>query len=229
MRKHTQISFNYTTPDQSRELIELGIPLWTADCYYENYSAVNPYHDKIKLKLRLTNEECDDKFFENTPLTLPCWSIGNLISIWCICIEDDYRGREKDNARVQHLINNIKYNIKRLDFSKLEDKNMEKVGYNETIVSVELARLLEDAGFDWKEYYVCHSIEEPFHWEIPLYIAQKWLREVKCQFLYVEPLSHDDYSITYVAKKLNGFTTREYDTYEEALEDGIFKCITLIL
>ena len=101
---------------------------------------------------------------------------------------------------------------------------MEKVGYNETIVSVELGRLLEDTGFDWKCLYSTNGV-----WQPTLEVAQKWLREVKCQFLYVLPLSHDDYSITYVAKKLNGFTTREYDTYEEALEDGIFKCLTLIL
>lgn len=55
---------------------------------------------------------------------------------------------------------------------------METINH-ECYVSLEVAKLLEKAGFDWKEYFVAHSINEVFHWEIPLHIAQKWLREVK--------------------------------------------------
>ena len=50
---------------------------------------------------------------------------------------------------------------------------------HESYVSSKVVTLLTKAGFDWKDYFVAHDINEHFHWEIPLHIAQRWLREVK--------------------------------------------------
>ena len=118
---------------------------------------------------------------------------------------------------------------------------------HETYCSLETCNLLKQAGFDWEVYRCYETLPEkkkifglhlvPYQGKaredvLPapsLSIAQKWLREVKSVFLYVEPLSHTDYYITLIARKLNGFTTQEYATYEEALEAGIQKCLTLIL
>lgn len=104
---------------------------------------------------------------------------------------------------------------------------------HETYVSEELANKLVKAGFDWKEYYVAHSIYEPFRWEIPLHIAQKWLREVKnikidvgsCYF------GGDGYAVEWtigntttpllVNQEYEYADLKKFDTYEHALEDVI--------
>ena len=33
------------------------------------------------------------------------------------------------------------------------------------------SKLINKAGFDWRDYFVAHSIDEHFHWEIPLHIV----------------------------------------------------------
>ena len=50
---------------------------------------------------------------------------------------------------------------------------------HETFCNYSLTNLVIKLGFNWKEYFVAPSIDEHFHWEIPLHIAQKWLREDK--------------------------------------------------
>ena len=119
----------------------------------------------------------------------------------------------------------------------------------ETYVSLEVAKLLKEAGFDWhcqsawdltfpNEPYLNYNAIYPSDFRNnlddilyapTLSVAQKWLRSVKYHFIYVEPLSKDDYSISYICRELNGFTTEEFSTYEEALEAGIKNCLTLIL
>jgi hypothetical protein len=54
---------NFTTPEQSKRLLEIGVPAWTADCYYKESG-------KIEVK--------------NTALDIlypSCWSVGRLIEI----------------------------------------------------------------------------------------------------------------------------------------------------
>lgn len=58
---------NFTTPEQSKRLLELGVPEWTAEFYYTESG-------KIEIK--------------NTALDIlytPCWSLGRLIEIYLIC------------------------------------------------------------------------------------------------------------------------------------------------
>ena len=118
---------------------------------------------------------------------------------------------------------------------------------HETYVSLETAKLLKQAGFDWEVYRCYETLPEkkkifgrhlvPYQGKaredvLPaptLEVAQRWLREVKSVFLYAEPLSHTDYSITWIARKLNGFTTQEYATHEEAQEAGEKKALEMIL
>ena len=106
---------------------------------------------------------------------------------------------------------------------------------HETHVSQELAVKLIHAGFHWKEYLVSHQIDLPFQWEIPLDIAQKWLREVKNINIEVTILSITSGNLLWYANiyylknhngvydevKLVGHTWHSYETYELALEAGI--------
>jgi hypothetical protein len=59
---------NYTTPEQSKRLLELGVPAWTADCYYKESG-----------KIEIKNTALDT-------LYPSCWSVGRLIEIYHICV-----------------------------------------------------------------------------------------------------------------------------------------------
>ena len=83
---------NFTTPEQSKRLLELGVPAYSADCYllnesqdtlaYANYRTliIQPFHDKRAMFSRQTD-------------FLPCWTVGRLIEISKICTtlpEEEY-------------------------------------------------------------------------------------------------------------------------------------------
>lgn len=116
---------------------------------------------------------------------------------------------------------------------------------HETFCDYELTNLVTKFGFNWKDYFVANSIDEHFHWEIPLHIAQKWLREVKHLdiSIYYDPTIKSQpyaYSIYDVEEKFNDIfgkispVTHSYSygyfyKYEEAQEAGIKKAIEILL
>lgn len=149
---------------------------------------------------------------------------------------------------------------------------------HETYVSLETAKLLKKAGFDWRIYdgYILYENDNSFvtqfqtphnfngnngdlfnnylhHKEIlsrpTLSVAQKWLREVKNMQLYI-PINidwmsgkdnlYDIYNIAplyyfilhqyFPDKNKYGYIEGDFvNTYEEALEAGIKKCLEIIL
>ena len=104
---------------------------------------------------------------------------------------------------------------------------------HEIYCNYNLTNLLTKLGFDWQDYFVAHSIDEHFHWEIPLHIAQKWLSDVKRLFICVIP-DIKDYHVTwnfYICNLQGLFYENEdyFLTYEEALEAGIKKALKLLL
>ena len=64
---------NFTTPEQSKRLLELGVPVDSADCYYK----MNLY--SFKTEMCFTKE--DSLLHHYTP----CWSVGRLIEIHLKC------------------------------------------------------------------------------------------------------------------------------------------------
>ena len=70
-----QLQNNFTTPEQSKRLLELGVPADSADCYYENVA---------RKEIRQGKEKDNDFFTSNRTKYLPCWSVGRLIEIYCI-------------------------------------------------------------------------------------------------------------------------------------------------
>jgi len=126
---------------------------------------------------------------------------------------------------------------------------MEKIN-NEYYVSLELAKLLKKAGFDWETEYAyvdelfcpMRSFSSNFNsWGIKIHefvsaptldVAQRWLREVKNIRLFVE--GGNEYYVveSYIRYKNcwcptgichNGLEYERFNTYEEALEAGIKK------
>lgn len=124
---------------------------------------------------------------------------------------------------------------------------------HEVYCGQDLITLLLKAGFNWREYFVAHHIDEHFHWEIPLHIAQRWLREVKNIAVYVCPsyepekfvapsvVADDEkwlmkwqvaalpYDIEADEIDLGNVEGEIFDTYEEAQETGIKKTLEIIL
>jgi hypothetical protein len=110
---------------------------------------------------------------------------------------------------------------------------------HETYCNYNLINLLTKSGFNWIKYSVVHSLcDKDFHWEIPLHIAQKWLREVKNidvvvsramqwkQFYYT--IEHEENGTS----KIDFMSLNEdlwWLKYEEALEAGINKALEIIL
>jgi hypothetical protein len=105
---------NYTTAEQSKRLLDLGVPADSADCWiaicgYEIPTFLEvPYSEQMKRLVLLEPTECS-----------PCWSVGRLIEIAFICSEV----RTIDFWRNDIPINDIIYEFEdnKMDFSKLED------------------------------------------------------------------------------------------------------------
>ena len=123
---------------------------------------------------------------------------------------------------------------------------------HEYYVSLEVAKLLKKAGFDWEtknrwdyckpidEWSLRNYPEEPRNWNSKYYnydcsaptleVVQRWLREVKNVdvFAYRNEPKDKFESIVSVNKKWST-TGMCINTYEEALETGIKKALEIIL
>lgn len=126
---------------------------------------------------------------------------------------------------------------------------------NEDYVSYEVAKLLKEKGFDWscQAFYNVNGMlaASPIHTindEIEdsdiacptLYIAQKWLREAKGIYIWVEPVVGHRWTVSFcdlnVCAEESDWIERElhkdgypvYDSYEEVLNAGILEALKLI-
>lgn len=69
-----QLQNNFTTPEQSKRLLELGVPADSADCFYEAIGFGGGYRQVPII--------CNS-FNKGNRIDLPCWSVGRLIEIYC--------------------------------------------------------------------------------------------------------------------------------------------------
>lgn len=113
MKKNLQN--NFTTPEQSKRLLELGVPAWTADCYYRESG-----------KIEIKNTALDE-------LYPACWSVGRLIEICLSVFETHYCAPKAIKITTASLygaglIEDCVRKLEELhesyivDFSKLEEK-----------------------------------------------------------------------------------------------------------
>ena len=108
---------NFTTPEQSKRLLELGVPAWTADLRYRickaNDSIIgNPYITKGKKYIG-----------SHFNYSLPCWSVGRLIEIYEIVGENAGQcvSTTKSTSRIESLVQLYEENATLLDFLKLDN------------------------------------------------------------------------------------------------------------
>lgn len=117
---------NFTTPEQSKRLLELGVPAWTANIMF----------DKNRRRYELI--ETEDESLAETQRTLfynggaiPHWSVGRLIEICIKCstlelaqvVFDTTLYEVSCLTNIEWVINVLESAIKceHIDFSKLEE------------------------------------------------------------------------------------------------------------
>lgn len=132
-----------------------------------------------------------------------------------------------------------------------------KIINHEYYVSLEVAKLLEQAGFDWRCKYayivtpesdmstgeegMLTDYVENVNWVVKaptLEVAQRWVREVKDIDVYIFSTTNNKRGCVYEwGIKTFGHAlwvegqpyTNQYETYEEAQEAGIKKTLEIIL
>lgn len=101
-----------TTIEQSKRLLELGVPKNSANHYYGKEGKLHYIDGTIPYSL-LWETGCT-----------PCWSVGRLIEISELCYtslsDNDYFIRQKD-CNIDFLIKMFELGADLMDFSKLED------------------------------------------------------------------------------------------------------------
>ena len=123
---------NFTTYEQSKRLLEMGVPADSADCillrwydYNNNYceevrklkqgDTVTKYNEA--LKSHLLHEEIEDF----CPVE-PCWSLGRLQEIWSICTFEDWTHKESFMNHVDWIITDLEFEFDTacIDFENLK-------------------------------------------------------------------------------------------------------------
>lgn len=118
MNHMKKLQNNFTTTEQSKRLLELGVPAWTADCFHPTNLQQIPIKDAtptiITYKLD-THEIVWDKVFG-----FPCWSVGRLMEIYCLCADEVYSIEfvGQIHTRPMNKILDL-FEYVKLDFSKL--------------------------------------------------------------------------------------------------------------
>ena len=121
-----QLQNNFTTPEQSKHLLLLGVPSNSADCFLiRNKFVEKEFYIKV---LRVSDNLTYDEMYKDTFLFeyLPCWSIGRLKEICKICLPKEDYEIATDECKyckdfTKAYISAIEYNMPVIDFSKLED------------------------------------------------------------------------------------------------------------
>lgn len=114
---------NFTTTEQSKRLLELGVPAWTADCW-RWFDEDNP----LEINVRSVQEDLSNNFFNDYTNVLPCWSVGRLIEIHRICStlpDEEYMFPfwKDQEYNVEWAIRVLESGIRtgNIDFSNLEE------------------------------------------------------------------------------------------------------------
>ena len=113
-----QLQNNFTTPEQSKRLLELGVPADSADCYW-NDMCVKP----IPMQQGILYSDKRNQFGK---VNVPIWSVGRLLAICKMCEpKKDYEQLCDEMKYCENLcvliISHIIANLPIINFSKLED------------------------------------------------------------------------------------------------------------
>ena len=119
---------NFTTPEQSKRLLELGVPADSADCYLIKCRYGNDIY-RPKILYDVTYSRLDR--FANMFDYLPCWSLGRLIEICLKCSTLEQRqvrffcnGDDDECSLIDYVVTALESGVitNHMDFSKLDDR-----------------------------------------------------------------------------------------------------------
>ena len=119
-----QLQNNFTTPEQSKRLLELELPADSADCVYdcaliggEKYYSLSILDDTLfSVHKRIWEDPCTD--------IIPCWSVGRLIEIIGICHQPILTEMRIDTSNIIEYLLDIFDSItdgSGFDFLKLDE------------------------------------------------------------------------------------------------------------
>ena len=114
---------DFTTPEQSKRLLELGVPAWTANLYFYEEGCINNNDEPSGvIPYGEVYEDNSKETMFSSYVELPSWSVGRLIEIFCICT-DGRLSIEYLNGMQQTIIEKTieAINRSKVDFSKLEE------------------------------------------------------------------------------------------------------------
>lgn len=111
---------NFTTPEQSKRLLELELPADSADMYYCKM------HTETLWSINVIGSGATYTSISTPPydfMFVPCWSVGRLIEIYVIArgVDTSYLPIERGEDMVKYLIRLYEEKVKDLEFSKLEE------------------------------------------------------------------------------------------------------------
>lgn len=113
-----RLQCNFTTPEQSKRLLELGIPTWTSDCFYNLDNLLGDTPTIIPFQLDVNDIEWDKVN------VIPCWSVGRLIEILTISFGNiDWIEWCAEQPPIETILAEIEAGVTQslLDFSKSEE------------------------------------------------------------------------------------------------------------
>lgn len=108
-----QFQKGYTTPEQSKKLLTLGVPIDSADMYYKHIM-LTPY---------ILSDGVLFSVYSKVEDVIPCWSNSRLMEIITLChLSGDSRFCFREDM-CESLVETIFKFVKcsEMDFSKLED------------------------------------------------------------------------------------------------------------
>lgn len=114
---------NYTTPNQSKRLLEMGVPENSADCYFYDWAWIGGEFYGASIQMCSGFGFRYERIMNNQ--IYPCWSAGRLIEIletcWIDRIEPPiwYNHHNKGRTIIERVL--WDFDNRKLDFSKLDD------------------------------------------------------------------------------------------------------------
>jgi hypothetical protein len=115
-----QLQKDTTTPEQSKRLLELGVPSDSANCYLTRFGIDEDWEVKV-----LNNIKYSELEISNQNYCLPCWSAARLIDIYEICTCCLFERMNPKLSVLEDVLLQISEDVispdECWDFSKLED------------------------------------------------------------------------------------------------------------
>ena len=99
-----ELQDNFTTVEQSKRLIELGVPRNSADCYRWDFG------EQFNIRYSSEVHTIYFDYQKSWKDKIPCWSAGRLIEIYELCAGEYYSHRRSEG---DDLVEAIIYKIER--------------------------------------------------------------------------------------------------------------------